>query len=49
MTFTVEPIGRSAGVLIPGRNPEAEIGASLSLNTTQAYELMSSKPSGATD
>jgi len=40
--------GRSEGEDIPGRNPETFISQSSNLKITQAYELTSSNPSGAT-
>ena len=47
-TLTGVPIGRSAGVLMPGRNPDALRGELSNLNTTHVYEPTSSKPSGTT-
>jgi len=44
----LEPNGRSEGTDIPGRNPDTFMLQSSNLKITQAYELTSSNPSGAT-
>ena len=46
--MTFEPNGRSAEVAILLKKPDALMGLSLNLKTTQAYDPASSKPSGAT-